>query len=446
MAFRIGAFQEVFFMSSNSEQTHAVSKTTGDRIIVEGTQDSLANPEYAEEPFVEFEKVNPETELESLNLNWRERDLPERQRTKHVHRLHPYLGKFIPQLVEIFLRKFQPRLVCDPFGGSGTTLVEAATLGIDSFGVDVSPFNCLLTKVKTDTYNLEKLARQVYDILHRSDKNERSLFALHSSDSPCPPAPTEYISNWFAPQAQRELLSYCALIPEYEYADVMKVILSRSARSARLVPHHQLDFPKEPQRGPYKCRKHGRICTPVKEARKFLKRYSEDTVRRITEFARIRRQAETTVTCQDSRHTDFPPANLLITSPPYVGLIDYHEQHTYAYELLSLLPDPFARVGYVNQELRRNEEVEIGSATEGRSKAAREQYVDGIGAVLGKAIDPMPRGSHIAIVVNDKDNLYSDIFARLPVEHVTTLNRHVNRRTGRRNAAFYEEVLIWRRS
>ena len=50
--------------------------------------------------------VNPETPLSSLNLNWREKDLPERERTKHVHRLHPYLGKFIPQLVEIFLRKY----------------------------------------------------------------------------------------------------------------------------------------------------------------------------------------------------------------------------------------------------------------------------------------------------------------------------------------------------
>ena len=34
-------------------------------------------------------------------LSWSESDLPERIRTKHVHRLHPYLGKFIPQLVEI---------------------------------------------------------------------------------------------------------------------------------------------------------------------------------------------------------------------------------------------------------------------------------------------------------------------------------------------------------
>ena len=40
-----------------------------------------------------------------LDLSWSERELPERERTKHVHRLHPYLGKFVPQLVEVFLRR-----------------------------------------------------------------------------------------------------------------------------------------------------------------------------------------------------------------------------------------------------------------------------------------------------------------------------------------------------
>ena len=32
-----------------------------------------------------------------LSLSWSERELPERERTRHVHRLHPYLGKYIPQ-------------------------------------------------------------------------------------------------------------------------------------------------------------------------------------------------------------------------------------------------------------------------------------------------------------------------------------------------------------
>ena len=41
-----------------------------------------------------------------LDLSWSERELPERERTKHVHRLHPYLGKFIPQLVEVLLERY----------------------------------------------------------------------------------------------------------------------------------------------------------------------------------------------------------------------------------------------------------------------------------------------------------------------------------------------------
>ena len=59
------------------------------RVREAGGYHSLANPNYAAPAFVDFDKVNPSTPLESLNLNWRERDLPERQRTKHVHRLHP---------------------------------------------------------------------------------------------------------------------------------------------------------------------------------------------------------------------------------------------------------------------------------------------------------------------------------------------------------------------
>lgn len=51
--------------------------------------------------------------------------IKEWQRTKHVHRLHPYLGKFIPQLVEVFLKKYfeAGETVIDPFAGSGTTLI-----------------------------------------------------------------------------------------------------------------------------------------------------------------------------------------------------------------------------------------------------------------------------------------------------------------------------------
>lgn len=431
-------------MLPKASQAHSTDHSTGGEIIVPGTLNSLANPHYAGTPLVDFASVTPDTDLESLNLNWRERDLPERERTKDVHRLHPYLGKFIPQLVEVFLRKFRPRFVVDPFVGSGTTLVEASRVGVSSFGVDVSPFNCLLTKVKTDVYDISRLESEVADILHRTERSQRSLFSLHGHHEH-DLIPTDYLSSWFAPQALGELLSYCSLIPEYHYADVLKIILSRSARSARLVPHHELDHPKAPQLTPYRCRKHKRVCEPTQEARKFLERYSEDTVKRIKRFARIRKPAHASVVCGDSRTVQFPPSDLVVTSPPYVGLIDYHEQHRYAYELLSLLPDPFASIGYSASNGFRNDAQEIGAAREGTSQSARNEYQKGITAVLGNVVQLMFPGGFIVVVVNDKHGIYDCIRECLPVEEVCSLNRHVNRRTGRRSGAFYEQILVWRK-
>jgi len=48
-------------------------------------------------------------------------------------------------------------------------------------------------------------------------------------------------------------------------------------------------------------------------------------------------------------------------------------------------------------------------------------------------------------VVRDQDNLYSDIAAQCGFEFENKIERHVNRRTGRRANEFFEEVLIWRK-
>jgi len=45
-----------------------------------------------------------ETSLNGVDLSFA--NVSEYERTKHVHRLHPYLGKFIPQLVEVFLKYY----------------------------------------------------------------------------------------------------------------------------------------------------------------------------------------------------------------------------------------------------------------------------------------------------------------------------------------------------
>ena len=56
----------------------------------------------------------------------------------------------------------------------------------------------------------------------------------------------------------------------------------------------------------------------------------------------------------------------------------------------------------------------------------------------------MNTGGRIIIVVADKKNIYSFIRDELGMIEECKISRHVNRRTGRRNSNFFEDVLIWR--
>jgi hypothetical protein len=354
-----------------------------------------------------------------LALSWSEADLPERERTKHVHRLHPYLGKFVPQLVESLLARYvRPGgRVLDPFAGSGTTLVQAVESGYDAVGVDVAAFNALLASVKTREYDLPLLEWELRDVRSRLGRSEERAEG--------------FVRDWFAPEAAAELLHFRSVLPEYAHADVLRVVLARSARSARLTTHFDLDFPREPQRGEYWCHKHRRTCRPVETAVKFLSRYLADTAARLDLFAQVRAPRRAAIVLHgDARELELGgPYDGVVTSPPYPGLIDYHEQHRYAYELLAL-------------DDRR--ERELGAAARGTSREAVEEYVSGIAAVFARVRDALRPGASVCIVVNDRRGLYPEILRRAGLRLDERFERHVNRRTGRRAGEYFESILVCR--
>lgn len=357
-----------------------------------------------------------------LELSWSERSLPENVRTKHVHRLHPYHGKFIPQLVEVLLDRYLPAggHVLDPFAGSGTTLVQALESGRDATGVELAAFNCLLIGVKTARYDLDALGAQLRDVCARLDS-----LALGRVRTPREP----YLRRWYAPRAAAELFAFRDLLGEYEHADVLRVVLSRAARSARRAAHFDLEAPRAPQTGEYWCYKHKRTCKPVESAVGFLRRYTLDTLARIEQFADVRDGArEALVLRGDSCAVEYRATfDGVLTSPPYPGLIDYHEQHQYAYELLGL-------------DDRR--ELELGAAEAGTSRAALDAYKDGIASALANAAAALAPDAPVLVVVNDRRDLYPEILAAAGLRLEERLRRHVNRRTGRRAGEYYEDVLV----
>jgi DNA modification methylase len=168
----------------------------------------------------------------------------------------------------------------------------------------------------------------------------------------------------------------------------------------------------------------------VETARQFLRRYTLDTITRIKAFARVRGGGSADVVHGDARSLELhAPYDGVITSPPYPGLIDYHEQHRYAYELLGL-------------DDRR--ELELGPAERGTSRAAVAAYADGIVDVLRAVCATLRAGSPVLIVVDDRRDLYPEILARAGLRLEHRLRRHVNRRTGRRAGEFFEDILVAR--
>lgn len=434
----------------------------------------------------------------------------ESETTKHVHRLHPYKGKFIPQLVEYFLDEHTDEfkkdvffrkgdIVLDPFCGSGTTLVQANELGMDGIGIDISQFNTLISNVKIERYNLDDLTKELNKISKAlkdfiADSNtikfeQLLLEKLSKFNNEFFPSPDyklkvrnkEIDEFKYGLQKEKEFLStYKKLITEFKielnqfgsesFLDkwylkhvrteidfvfemikkiknqntkkISSIILSRTIRSCRATTHSDLATLIEPVTTTYYCSKHGKICKPLFSIQSWWERYSKDTIKRLIEFHSLRSDALQHCFTGDSRTIDlFESAekwnkefaeklksqkiNGIFTSPPYVGLINYHEQHAYAYDLFGF---------------ERRDKFEIGPLFNGTGKDARESYVNGISQVLNNCKKFLRKDYNVFIVANDKNNLYPQIAENAGMKIIQQFKRPVLNRSERDKNAYSETI------
>jgi hypothetical protein len=430
--------------------------------------------------------------------------------TKHVHRLHPYKGKFIPQLVEYFLDshtdKFKIQtyfkrgaVVLDPFCGSGTTLAQANELGIHALGIDVSSFNAFISNCKIANYDIGKLEEEIAKITEKLngevkksgvDNFEKKLLEelkrFNDKYFPAPEFKYKLRQNLineheYGAEKERQFLPiYKRLIAEYKIellknnpktflekwcfknirkeldfvfneikrvkdADIKKIlalILSRAMRSCRATTHSDLATLIKPVDTTYYCSKHGKVCKPIFSIMKWWLAYSKDTAKRLKEFDKLK-----TDTCQHCLTGDGRTINIyrglskekkdfaqilqkqkiagIFSSPPYVGLIDYHEQHAYAYDLFGF---------------KRNDALEIGPLFKGQGKEAQKSYAEGVSAVLNNCKKYLQDDYDVFLVANDKYNLYPEIAEKSGMKIVNQFKRPVLNRTEKDKGAYSETI------
>jgi len=448
--------------------------------------------------------------------------LRESDTTKHVHRLHPYKGKFIPQLVEYFLDKHinthkkevffkEGDIILDPFMGSGTTLIQSSELGLHSIGIDVSDFNCLMSKVKLGEYDIFKLNYSAKNLLTQTNDFSNKVFddtfdehvkeRLNDFNKKHFPNPdfknkvrkgivkdekeygetklkqfleenkdffekngtkdksgllnekdmNTFLNKWFSKRVRQELFYYIKLLEKVEdenLKNVLRIILSRTARSCRATRHSDLATLREPQIGPYYCRKHKKLCTPINTITKHLRRYTLDTIKRLKDFSNIKKGVNSGVIHGDSREVNIfeeikrqnpefykllsnKKISGIFTSPPYVGQIDYHEQHAYAYELFNI---------------PRKDDKEIGPLYKGKGNKAKDEYVEGISKVLINISKFVKDDGDYFIVANDQYNLYPLIAEKSGLKIVNKFKRPVLNRTERDRQPYAEIIFHMKKS
>lgn len=444
------------------------------------------------------------------DLNWKLsfEKYKESETTKHVHRLHPYKGKFIPQLVQYFLDDHtdifkrevyfnKGDIIIDPFCGSGTTLVQSNELGIHAIGIDISEFNSMISNCKIEKYDLIKLKDILNHINARFDgfqldkdveKFEGELLSeLYKFNNQYFPSPeykkkvysntvnekqygkekeeqfypiykslTEkysininnqshdsFIDKWYFETAKEEIFFINELINKIKNITIkqlIQVILSRTIRSCRATTHSDLATLIKPVYTTYYCTKHKKICKPLFSIKKWWNKYTIDTLKRIENFNKVKTDTIQKCITGNSMSIDIKkeiemkiPTLLpiynrrgikgIFSSPPYVGLIDYHEQHAYSYELFSL---------------KRRDSQEIGPLSNGYGIEAKKTYIEGISKVLINCIKYLDKDFEIFLVANDKHKLYPKIADASGLKIVDMFKRPVLNRTEKDKAAYSE--------
>lgn len=272
-------------------------------------------------------KVRLESPLQEKLMSEKE------NKRSRIHSMHRYFGKLIPAIPSFAIKEFTDEgdVVCDPFMGSGTTLVEAGLHKRRGLGYDINPISCFISKVKTTAIKIDLLKRC----------NSVLMDDIKTDDEPVSEEELPYCINrdhWFKNFVQTNLIRVHRNIEGFfkrhdeikvntdekeNIINFYRVVLSSIIRIvSNADPRHV--FPGYSKRLRRLDKEGKRNINVFKSFESAIKRKTKA----LAEYADVDSKEETIIVNKDTKCVDvdkYPEAKLIVTNPPYISSIRYIE-------------------------------------------------------------------------------------------------------------------------
>ena len=310
-----------------------------------------------------------------------------------THGYHRYPAKYIPQLAQkMILAYSRPNdLVIDPFGGCGTTAVEAKINGRRGLAIDINPVAVMISNSKINAIEPSLLNRAIARFWQKhgtlSEQDKHNIMGRAPNE--------ERINYWFRP-SEKEALAQILFVINSEknkaskqflvcaFSNILKNCSMWHMKSNKPL-YHTDKIPSAPV---------AQFCRQLKTM-----------VRMNGEYWRLlqdRQNGGIDCTVRQGSAVDIPvaddDAHLVVTSPPYVTSYEYADLH----QLTALW------MGWMSNLPQFRRDFIGSSYTQRTCGGMNSQIASDIVSQLGDKNAAM--GSKAAVYFSDMSQVFADIY------------------------------------
>ncbi len=283
-----------------------------------------------------------------------------------LHSLCSYLGAFPPSLASYFIKYFTDEndLVFDPFSGRGTTILESRLLNRNSFGSDLNPIALALSKAKSHT--LKKV-----DIILRIDELESNYdYALYLPEAQ---AESDEIHLIFHQGTiaqlcylKDELLSSSNEIDQFLVGAILGV-MHGGVRKDGTSGYLSISMPNTFSMSPEYVRRFVQTKEIKRVNRNVFSILKEKVERVFSKHKSPKKEAFVTecdakeISKSEELIKYTGKVDLLLTSPPYLGIVNYAKQNWIRSWFLN--SDPIEISAKLDDDLNINQWVQFSKKT-----------------------------------------------------------------------------------